>query len=209
MGYLVEDYFYDKYVPKKKGNNVIELRVINVGSNRYIARDSTPDEFVRTGTFIKREPIDFPKSLEKAKHTYFPIDWHASAPTEVDPRTENGQAPAMPQGIQIDLQAGSVNVIWNRVADDDIAGYRIYRQTANNIEKVASIPNNSSMPYIDKWINLQFVYGYGVTAVDIAGRESQPSMIAIQPPTETHEVAEGHQKEQQEEQQEQLQESNI
>ena len=171
---------------------MIKARVINVDGNHYIARDSTPDEFVRTGTFIKREPINFPKSLEKAKNTYFPDDWHASAPTEVDPRSDNGQTPGLPQGVQFIQQPGSVKLLWNRVPDDDIAGYRIYRQTNNNFEQIASIPNHSDMSFVDQWVNLQYLSGYGVTAVDIAGHESQLSMIAIQPTVETEEVAESY-----------------
>jgi penicillin-binding protein len=178
QGYLVEDYFHDKYVPTEVGDRVSKERIIIVDGNRYIAHSSTPDEFVDSGIFIKREPIDIPEELKGESHKYYPNDWNLSAPTAYDPRSDNGRNPPVISEVRLSRNSGSVQINWYRVLDNDIAGYRVYRaNTGGGFQQIASIPNHMNLTYTDQGVSNPQSYLYSVTAVDIAGRESPLSSV--------------------------------
>ena len=172
-GYLVTDYFNPNFVPTETDDSVIRARVIIVDGKRYLAHDSTPDDFIEEGDiFVKREPLNIPAHLQSIRAQLLPADWDESAPQERDPREDNGKDPDVPGNVRIN---GSV-ITWDPVSDNDIAGYRIYRGDRDgHFTHVASIADHQDKQYEDPE---SANYVYVVTAVDIAGRESERSELA-------------------------------
>ncbi len=64
---------------------------------------------------------------------------------------------------------------WNRVADDDLTGYNLYRSEGGGelvLYRVLEIEDSS---YVDSSVLTDVVYGYQITASFVNGRESDPS----------------------------------
>ena len=59
-----------------------------------------------------------------------------------------------------------MELVWDRVADTDLAGYRVYRNGA----KIADALTTPA--YSDKDVTVGSKYSYQVSAVDQAGNES-------------------------------------
>ncbi|GAA0379951.1 transglycosylase domain-containing protein [Bacillus horti] len=179
-GYLVSDYFNRQYLPTEVDDRVMNGRMVTVNGESYIAHDNTPDDFITTGFFIRRDPLNIPEQLESQRHRYLPLDWDNSAPSEIDPRVENGKDPDRPVNVRASWRNNAIEVTWNPVADDDIAGYRIYRTNANkDFEHIASVTDNLPKQFRDESANSGTVYAYQIVAVDIAGNTSETSAVAL------------------------------
>lgn len=179
-GYLVTDYFNSKFVPTETDESLMNGRMIIVDGETYIAHNNTPDDFITKGFFIKREPLNIPEELQNERHRFLPLDWDESAPTEVDPRIENGKHPDQPVGVQVAWRNNAMEISWGAVADEDIAGYRIYRTNQNrDFEHIASVPDNLPKTYRDETAIKGQVYAYQIVAVDIGGNQSEPSASVL------------------------------
>lgn len=179
-GFLVEDFFNRKFLPTKVDDSLIKARMVVIDDTSYIAHNATPDEFVSEGVYIKREPLDIPEEHLKDRNKLLPLDWDVTAPQEIDPREENGKDPDQPTGVNIALRDNGNEITWHAVSDQDIAGYRVYRSAADGqFVKIASIPNHLSKMYLDSHAQLGEAYAYRITAVDIAGNNSEPSVIVV------------------------------
>ncbi|WP_202078538.1 transglycosylase domain-containing protein [Caldalkalibacillus salinus] len=178
-GYLVTDYFNRQHVPTQVDDKVIQGRVITVNGKQYLAHDETPDDFVSTGLFVEREPLDIPAKYQSQRARYLPQDWSITAPEEEDPREDNGKRPDVPQGVDTVFRSSDgLNIVWQPVGDNDIAGYRIYRATQDGeFVHIGSVPDSSEKTYLDTGSSREASYAYRVTAVDISGNESDPSQI--------------------------------
>jgi len=86
-------------------------------------------------------------------------------------------APAAPAGLRAIAAIQSIELTWDRSAEPDPAGYRIYRALGDGpFEKIA---DTSQLPaYSDHAVEAGKSYRYQATAVDQAGNESPPSPIA-------------------------------
>ncbi len=141
----------------------------------------TPDDFVQEGVFINREPIHVPDKHTAERNKYFPADWSLSAPTEIDPRIDNGRAPMTISEIRTIRSSNSVRLDWYRLLEEDIAGYRIYRAVlGGTFRYVKSFLNEESLTYLDADLSNPYLCIYTVRAVDINGRESIPSSVQNQ-----------------------------
>lgn len=175
-GWLVTDYFNAKFVPSKADDKVVNARLITVNDRRYRAKETTPDDLVETGIYVLTEKIDFPPG---SGQSHRPADWEIRAPEEEDPRVENGKVPSPPSTVKASSQGNSTILTWSRVNESDLAGYRLYRAGPDGkFIHLASILLHEELTYTDQ-TNKGQVYAYYVTAVDIAGQESEPSAIAI------------------------------
>ncbi|WP_100012725.1 class F sortase [Lentibacillus sediminis] len=86
-----------------------------------------------------------------------------------EPDTE---PPAAPENVEI---SGNF-VTWHAVRDENIAGYRVYRsEDDGEFEHVASISEHERKTYTDEEAT---EHRYYITAVNLAGQESEPSEIA-------------------------------
>jgi hypothetical protein len=99
--------------------------------------------------------------------------WQESDPSEAISWTPKDEfPPAVPTGLAAISGTRSVEMSWDRVADSDLAGYRVYR---NGVKVAEGLQAPS---YSDKDVVVGMKYVYQVTAVDQAGNESGKSAAA-------------------------------
>lgn len=186
-GKMVTDIFNAKYVPTKEDNVLVRAKYITYNGNNYIPHDETPADLVLEKIVVKREtPIkQLTEQLEKAfakmkgSHKslsyYMPKDAGEDAPYEVDPRVDDGSAPAGVQGVSIRANGSKFSITFSPNTEADVAGYRLYRSVGGGAFKyVSSKLAGESAEFKDSSSGRGVVYY--VTAVDIAGKESSPSI---------------------------------
>lgn len=175
-GWLVTDYFNAKFVPSQTDDRVVNARLITVDDRRYRAKDTTPDDLVEKGIYVLTEKINLPPGVSLS---HKPADWDTRAPKEEDPRVENGKVPAPPSEVKASTRGKSTVVTWSKVNESDLAGYRLYRAGADGkFVHLASILLHEETTFTDLSSQGK-VYAYYITAVDIAGQESEPSKVVI------------------------------
>jgi len=108
-----------------------------------------------------------------------------------------GQAPAFPVGLVVQAQYDRLILIWQPNSEPDLKEYRIYRAVRpvaeDNFEVPLEEPYRTVSPqttmYVDEGLRAdpvlgpiddpaQFIYYYRITAVNLAGLESAPSIQA-------------------------------
>ena len=85
--------------------------------------------------------------------------------------------PAPPAGVRALASPSSIELVWDRDTEPDLAGYRIYRATGGgSFERIAEV---SLVPaYSDGKVEHGKTYRYAVSAFDHAGNESGRSAVA-------------------------------
>ena len=79
--------------------------------------------------------------------------------------------PAVPSCLAPSAVANSIELVWDRNTEPDLAGYRIYRALAGGaFEKLADVSQIPS--YSDRKVEHGKTYRYAVSAVDQTGNES-------------------------------------
>ncbi len=185
-GKLVTDIFNSKYVPKDFDDGVSYAKYITYNGVNYIPQDSTPDDMVSQRTVVKREmPIsqlikDLQSALSKMRGNryslshYLPEDAGADAPTQVDPRRDDGSAPSSPSNVRISVNGTSASITFNGSGSGDVVGYRLYRSNGDGsyqYQKSGKLGTGSFSSTVAGNGNTAFY----VTAVDVGGHESAPS----------------------------------
>lgn len=168
-GLVVSDLFIADYVPTKVDNSLILGKFVTIGDKRYLALDSTPDEFAQTGVMLNPDFVkEIAPNLTDLRQLIPDNSRWSNILIPNDRIEENGKVPA---GIPITL---SNNVIrWNQHPEGDVIGYRIYRLTdGKKGAKVGSVLAGSSLSF-----TLPGPGEYALTAVDIAGNESPLSNV--------------------------------
>jgi hypothetical protein len=73
--------------------------------------------------------------------------------------------PAVPTGLRADVAPASIELVWDRNTEPDLAGYRIYRSTGDGpFEKLAE--SNEIPNYSDRAVEHGKTYHYAITAFD-------------------------------------------
>ncbi|OXM85891.1 transglycosylase domain-containing protein [Paenibacillus rigui] len=189
-GKLVTDLFNKKYIPTEEDNVLTKLPIVSYNGINYIAQESTPSDFVTEKTVIKREKSigQIMKELQAALQKvpgdkrmslsdYLPTDYDQDAPTETDPRVDDGKAPTPPTTVVATHAAGVSTITFQASESGDVVGYRLYRSSnKGSFQKVSGkvISTGQETKFTDS-IGGSGVFGYYVTAVDVAGKESVPS----------------------------------
>uniref|UniRef100_UPI0002D65632 transglycosylase domain-containing protein n=1 Tax=Robertmurraya massiliosenegalensis TaxID=1287657 RepID=UPI0002D65632 len=161
-GLVETDLFNAKYVPSKVDDSLVEGKYVQIGDKKYLALDSTPEEFAESGLILNPDYIEkifgisvnmqqlIPKNKERWANILLPDD----------KMEDNGKAPG-----KLTAKVSGTAVTWGKHPENDIVGYRVYKDG----KKVASIKAGEELSYKgDNGL-------YYVTAVDIAGQESAPS----------------------------------
>ncbi|HTM48462.1 MAG TPA: hypothetical protein VL285_07275 [Bryobacteraceae bacterium] len=82
--------------------------------------------------------------------------------------------PAVPSGLAAVTGTKSIELVWERNTEADLAGYRLYRASAGGkLEKIADIQEVPS--YSDPKVESGKSYRYAVSAIDRIGNESPQS----------------------------------
>ncbi|MEW4370521.1 transglycosylase domain-containing protein [Paenibacillus kandeliae] len=188
-GKLVTDLFNSKFVPKDFDDGVSYAKYITYNGVNYIPQDSTPDDMVNQRTVVKREmPIsqlikDLQNALSKMRGNryslshYLPEDAGADAPTQVDPRRDDGSAPSSPSNVRLSVNGGSAYITFNGSGSSDVVGYRLYRSSGDGsyqYQKSGQLGTGGFSSTVSGNGDTSFY----VTAVDVGGHESAPSEAA-------------------------------
>ncbi|WP_052659446.1 transglycosylase domain-containing protein [Bacillus alveayuensis] len=173
-GLVATDIFNAKYAPTKVDDNLTYGKFVYVKDEAYQVPDSAPSEFVQEGPILKEEALKklgIPSTSQLMK--WLPKDSklnHLVASSEKTIR-DNGSAPSTVAGVKLSGNA----ITWKANADNDVIGYRIYRALnySTNFQKVGSVPANQNLSFTVS----PTASAYYVVAVDVAGKESNPSTI--------------------------------
>jgi penicillin-binding protein 1B len=165
-GLVESDYFHVNAVPTKVDDSLIEGKFVTIGDKKYLAMDSTPDEFVQAGVILNPDFIermvgkDFNQMNQLIPNT---DKWEKVLPSSANKMSDNGKKP---DSVIVSVENNTLK--WTSVPDKDVVGYRVYK-VSGSVNKIASIKSGESLSYkAGNGI-------YYVTAVDIAGNESAPS----------------------------------
>jgi len=170
-GLVAKDYFNIKFLPKQQDDSLVEGKYVIIDGKKYLAKDTTPEEFSHQGFILNPEYIQrIAPTLPKEKWSQLIPDGNKWKDIIIpdDIMEENGKSP---NSIQITLKNGTIT--WAKHSENDVIGYYVYR-IYNGVkgEKVASIPADSNLSF-----KLPSSGQYVVTAVDIGGYESNISNI--------------------------------
>ena len=198
-GELVTDLFNRKYVPTEVDDHLTFVQYVHYNGRNYLPLPTTPKDMVMEKLLIKREePIyDILADIEeKLKNTplelrqkkngrpvtlqdYIPEDLDRTAPQEVDPRKDDGHTPPPPTGLELVELEGRYKITFQPSSSENVVGYRLYRSL--NGGPFEHRPNQNVLtgqePVVYDYFSPQHHYAYYLTAVDIMGRESEPSVI--------------------------------
>lgn len=164
-GLVKSDLFIEKYVPKKVDDSLIEGKYVQIGKKKYLALDSTPDEFAEKGLILNPDYIEKIFGMKINTEQLFDKSEKFSSILLPDDKIEdNGKTPAA-----VKASVKGATLTWNKHPENDVIGYRIYQ----NGKKVASVKSGERLTFTGSNGT------YYVTAVDIAGRESKPSNTIV------------------------------
>ncbi|WP_449621350.1 transglycosylase domain-containing protein [Robertmurraya sp. Marseille-Q9965] len=160
-GLVETDLFNAKYVPSKVDDSLIEGKYVQIGEKKYLALDSTPEEFSEAGLILNPDYIEKLFGVNVNPQQLIPKKDRWSKILLPDDKIEdNGKVPS-----PLTAKVSGSTITWANHPEKDIVGYRVYKDGS----KVASIKTGDKLSY--KGSNGL----YYVTAVDIAGKESKPS----------------------------------
>lgn len=165
-GLVQTDLFNAKFVPTEVDNSLISGKYVQIGDKKYVALESTPDDFALTGVILNPEFVKamVGDNIKDPRQLIPETDMWKNVLVAEDILEENGRIPH-----PLTIQSSGKKLTWPAHPDKDIIGYRVYQLHLGLPRKVASIPAGDKLSY-----KANFGKFY-VTAVDIAGNESQPS----------------------------------
>lgn len=174
-GLVKSDLFNVKFAPTKVDNSLIEGKYVTIKGKNYVALESTPFEFARSGfilnpDFIKEIGADQSKDLRKLIPNN-PLWSKILIPD--DKITDDGKPP-----LPVKVTTEGKHIKWTESPSSDVVGYRVYSKDG---KKLTSIKSGSTLSY---YSNNEKVF---VVAVDVAGNESIHSnviQIGIEPPND-------------------------
>ncbi|NGM83346.1 carboxypeptidase [Paenibacillus sp. 7124] len=188
------DIFNAKYTPKDSDDGISRAKYITYQGVNYIPRDGTPDDFLKEKIVVSREkPIEeLIKELEAAfksmnEHEpleyYLPEDAKSDVPTEVDPRVDDGAAPAAPGNVEVSYDTGKAVIRFAPSASSDVVGYRLYSSVNGGpFQKVSVLLAGDGTSFTTGTPASDFAVFY-VTAVDVAGKETPSGSVGGDMPT--------------------------
>ncbi|SEM75267.1 transglycosylase domain-containing protein [Paenibacillus sp. OV219] len=191
-GKLVTDWFNSKFIPKESDDALVKMAIISFNGVNYIPQPTTPADMIKELTLVKREkPLDalmqeieaaqakLPADSRRPMSVYLPPDAAQDAPSIVDPRVDDGAAPSPPSNVRLVPVEGSsaYRITYTASPQKDVVGYRLYRkvndgQFVNTNKPVLTGEETRFVNYVGSGI-----FSYYVTAVDVAGKESAPSLV--------------------------------
>jgi hypothetical protein len=85
-------------------------------------------------------------------------------------------APETPAGLAILPRPDALEVLWSPSAEADLAGYRVYRESAGEARRRLAELGPEKAAYVDETAARGVAYRYTVTAIDQSGNESEPAL---------------------------------
>lgn len=190
--HLVTDLFNKAYIPKEEDDALVKTFIVQYKGVDYIPQPSTPPDMVRERVVVKREKsigqilkeVDdaqqkLPEKDRRPLSFFVPQDAELDAPTETDPRTDDGKAPQAPANVTVSRAGDKIQIAFQGNAESDVVGYRLYRSVNHGpFQRVdGKVVLSGQETQFSESVPQGGVNGYYVTAVDVAGKESSPSRI--------------------------------
>lgn len=190
-GKLTTDIFNKKFIPTEEDDALVKVKYITYNGVNYLPQPGTPEDLLREAVMVKREkPLDelmeeiqaalgkVAADKRKALSYYLPKDAKDSAPSKIDPRSDDGSKPSAPGNVSAELLNGLARITFSPSPQADVAGYRLYRSVNGGaFQKVeASVFAGDETKFVN-YISSSNAYNYYVTAVDVAGNESDRSAV--------------------------------
>ncbi|MBM7563548.1 transglycosylase domain-containing protein [Paenibacillus sacheonensis] len=191
-GKLVTDWFNSKFLPKEPDDALVKMAVISYNGVNYIPQPSTPADMIDERIVVKREkPLDvlmqeieaaqakLPADSRRPMSMYVPADAGKDAPSIIDPRVEDGHAPSPPSNVTLEtVTATKYRISFKPSPEKDVVGYRLYRAVNDGpfTNMGSAILTGQDTKFVN-FVGSQGIYAYYVTAVDVAGKESAPSLL--------------------------------
>lgn len=172
-GLVTSDFFNaNTFVPNKIDDSFVSSSYVMIDGKRYRALPSTPPEFVVEGGIgVNQDFIDRMFGNIKGDATkLFPIS-SSFADRVVSEDTFEADG-ASPGPVSAAISGNSLS--WSKSPSNDVVGYRVFQRSGNTNVRIASIPEASEKRY-----TLNGTGEYFVVAVDITGKQSPASNIAI------------------------------
>ncbi|MBO9608281.1 MAG: transglycosylase domain-containing protein [Paenibacillaceae bacterium] len=190
-GHLVTDLFNKKFAPQQEDDVMVKTKYVSYEGVNYVPLAVTPEDMQQESVMIRR-PESLSETLKKIKDieakiaedrrkplgAYMPPDAGNDAPTESDPRVDDGKAPDAPGTPVLTKEGADVRISFAASPGTDIVGYRLYRSVNKGAyQKTGKVVLVGKDPLFTDTPDAVGVNSYYVTAVDVAGRESSPSRI--------------------------------
>ncbi len=192
-GDVVTDLFHPQYVPTEVDDRAGMTSYTIFGGVTYLAQPETPDDMISQSFKVRREkPIQaimqeveaglarIPLGQRKPLSHYYPVDAELDGPSEIDPRTDDGHAPSPPERVKYSGRE-QANLSFALNGEPDVVGYRLYGSNdGNNYAYIAGKPvSTEAEAQFNIGADQPDYYMFVVTAVDVAGRESDASAIVF------------------------------
>jgi hypothetical protein len=155
---------------RASGKSFRVLRKSEDGEYAVAATPETPEWTDTTAEYGKR----YSYLVQTVAHLENKKEAESDLSAEVSITPVDTFPPATPKGIHADSAPASIQLAWERNAEPDLAGYRVYRAIGGgSFEKVADL---AAIPtWSDQAVESGKTYRYALTAFDRAGNESPRS----------------------------------
>ncbi|CAM3856225.1 transglycosylase domain-containing protein [Alkalicoccus chagannorensis] len=165
-GMVTTDLFNEEHVPTETDDTLERVDYVRVNGDFYLALDSTPSEFTRSGVSISDEFFNLEDDEDLSE--YIPDDWDNLISTEEE-APDNGRTPGAPSNVF----GGTSSMGWGAHPEGDVVGYRVYQAPDEN----SSFTHVDSLRWDEDYTYSGGTAAYYVTAVDASGRESSRSSV--------------------------------
>ncbi|MGD7044256.1 transglycosylase domain-containing protein [Jeotgalibacillus proteolyticus] len=189
-GLTVSTIATEAYKPSGESEGLSTSKYVTINGQRYVALDSTPDEFSSTGALLSpdfAEKMLYPYGGDASKLFSDTNDYFDNLLVADERLEDDGSSPG-----SVTARASGDSVTWTPSGSSDVVGYRVYSGNS----KVA-------IRKVDDTLTASLSSGtYEVVAVDVAGRESARSnevRIGSAPPPEPEEPDEPEESEESQE----------
>jgi penicillin-binding protein 1B len=188
-GKLTTDIFNKAFIPTEEDQTMVMKKYVTYEQKNYVPNPATPVDMIQEAIVIERsesiaalieqiEPLleKLPDNRKQTIDHYYPIDYENDAPVLPDPRIDDGQSPDSPTNITVSSVGDTAVITFEPAGNEDIAGYRLYRSVHHGpFQRAGKTVLTGQPPKLEDTITAGNIYGYYMTAVDVAGRESSPS----------------------------------
>jgi penicillin-binding protein len=185
----VTDIFNRKYIPNEQDSSMVKMKYVTFKNQNYVPNPATPMEFTQEKILVKREkPLDqlfkeiekVPEAKRKPLDFYKPLDFALDAPSEADPRVDDGKEPSAPISVLATSSGDIATITFGPSTSEDVVGYRIYSSENGGpyqLIPAAVVLTGQETKFLLP-VNQGSHYAFYLTAVDVVGKESTPSNAA-------------------------------
>jgi penicillin-binding protein len=193
---IITDIFNKAYAPTEMDDVARMMSYVTYNGVHYLAQPQTPSDMVSRAFMVSREkPISqmiqevkaglrrMPSDERKSISHYYPNDAELDGPTEIDPRIDDGHVPGIPSQLNLKRSDDTLTIVFNMNTEPDVIGYRLYGSNDGQsfaVLRGKPISSQSDAEFtIDRQTDGMDYYMYAITAVDVAGNESDLSDIVF------------------------------